>query len=47
MAAMLLYRGCSIDASYHVSVNLSKRFQKRNLEIDQPETIIAYGGHVC
>jgi hypothetical protein len=22
-------------------------FQKRLLEIDQPETRIAYGGHVC
>ena len=43
-----LYRGPSIDASYQVSVNLAKRFQrKRFLEIDQSETSIAYGRHVC
>jgi hypothetical protein len=30
------YRGPSIDASYHVSVNLAKLFQSRRfLEIDQ------------
>jgi hypothetical protein len=34
-----LYRGLSIDASYHVSVHLTKRFQTRRLlEINQPET---------
>jgi hypothetical protein len=43
-----LYRGPSIDASYQVSDYLVKRFQRRRfLEIDQSETIIAYGGHVC
>ena len=43
-----LYRGPSIDASYHVSVHLTKRFlRKRFLEIDQSETRIARGGHVC
>jgi hypothetical protein len=42
------YRGPSIDASYQVSVHLAKQFQKRRfLEIDQPETKIAYGGHGC
>jgi hypothetical protein len=38
-----LYRGPSIDASYQVSIHLDKRFQRRFLEIDQPETITAYG----
>jgi hypothetical protein len=35
-------------ASYKVSVHFAKRFQKRRfcLEINQPETRIAYGGHV-
>jgi hypothetical protein len=43
-----LYRGPSIDASYQVSVHLAKRFQNRRfLEIDQSETIIACGGIVC
>ena len=38
----------SIDASYQVSVHLAKRFQRRRfLEIDQSETNIACGGHVC
>ena len=38
----------SKDASYQVSVHLAKRFQRRIfLEIDQSETRIAYGGHVC
>ena len=40
-----LHREHSIDASYQVSVHLAKRFQ-RLLEINQPETRIAYGGHV-
>jgi hypothetical protein len=40
--------GASIDASYHVSVHLAKLFQRRRfLEIDQSETRIACGGHVC
>jgi hypothetical protein len=38
----------SIDASHQVSVHLAKQFQKRRfLEINQPETRIAYGSHVC
>ena len=42
------HRGLSIDASYHVSVQLAKLFQSRRfLEIDQSETRIACGGHVC
>jgi hypothetical protein len=43
-----LYRGTSIDASYQVLDNLAKRFHRRRfLEIDQSETRIACGGHVC
>jgi hypothetical protein len=43
-----LYRGPFIDASYQVSVQLSKQFQgRRFLEIDQSETRFACGGHVC
>jgi hypothetical protein len=43
-----LYRGPSIEASYQVSVQLTKQFQgRRFLEIDQSETRIACGGHVC
>ena len=43
-----LYRRPSIDASYQVSDHLAKRFQrKRFLEINQSETRIACGGHVC
>ena len=34
----LLYRGPSIDASYQVSVHLTKQFQRKFLEIDQSET---------
>jgi hypothetical protein len=37
----------SISASHQVSVNLAKQFQRRFLEIDQPETRIAYGSHIC
>ena len=41
-------RGLSIDASYQVSVHLAKLFQSRRFkEIDQSETRIACGGHVC
>jgi hypothetical protein len=44
----ILYRGPSIDASYQVTVHLAKRFQRRRfLEINQSETRIASGGHVC
>jgi hypothetical protein len=43
-----LYRGPSIDASFQVSIHLAKRFQRRRfLEIDQLETRIACGGHIC
>jgi hypothetical protein len=44
-----LYRGHSIDASYQVSVHLTKRFQRKIffLEIDQSESSIACGSHVC
>ena len=43
-----LYRGPAIDASYQVSVHLAKRFQRtRFLEIDQLETRIACGSHIC
>ena len=38
----------SIDASYQVSDHLAMWFQRRRfLEIDQSETKIACGGHVC
>jgi hypothetical protein len=42
-----LYREPSIDASYQVSVQLAKQFQGRFLEINQSETRIACGSHVC
>ena len=43
-----IYRGHAIDASYHVSIHLAKRFQrKRFLKIGQSETRIASGGHLC
>ena len=43
-----IHRGPPIDASYQVSDNLVKRFQRRRLKkIGQSETRIAYGGHVC
>jgi hypothetical protein len=42
------HRGPSIDASYQVSVHLAMLFQSRRfLEIDQSETRIACGSHVC
>jgi hypothetical protein len=42
------YREPSIDASYQVSVHLAMRFQRRRfLEIDQLETRIAGGNHIC
>jgi hypothetical protein len=41
-------RGPTIDASYQVSVQLAKQLQgRRFLEIDQSETRIAFGSHVC
>ena len=43
-----LYRGPSIVASYQVSDHLAMWFQRRRfVEIDQSETSIACGGHVC
>ena len=37
-----------VDASYQVSVHMAKQFQRRRFsEIDQSETRIACGGHVC
>jgi hypothetical protein len=37
-----------VDASYQVSVHMAKQFQREDfLEIDQSETRIACGGHVC
>jgi hypothetical protein len=43
-----LHRGSSIDAFYHVSIHLAKRFQRRRiLNISQSETRIACGGHIC
>jgi hypothetical protein len=42
-----LYREPSLDASYHVSVHLTKWFQRRRiLKISQSGTRIACGGHV-
>jgi hypothetical protein len=43
-----LYRGPSKDASYQILIHLAKRFQRRSLlEINQSETRMACGGHVC
>jgi hypothetical protein len=38
-----------VDVSYQVSVHMAKQFQKEEdfIEIDQSETRIACGGHVC
>ena len=42
------YREPPIDASYKISVHLTKQFQRRRLKkIGQSETRIAYGGYVC
>jgi hypothetical protein len=47
-ALMKLNAESSIGVSRQVSVHLAKQFQRRRiLEIDQPETRIAYGSHVC
>jgi hypothetical protein len=37
----------SDTGAHQISVHLAKQFQRRFLEINQPETIIAYGSHVC
>jgi hypothetical protein len=43
-----LYRGPLIDASYQVSVHLVNGFRGEDfLEINQSETRIVCGGHVC
>ena len=43
-----LYRGPAIDASYQVSIHLAKRIRGEDfLEINQSETRIACGSHVC
>jgi hypothetical protein len=43
-----IYRGPPIDASYQVLVQLANQFQgRRVLEIDQSETRMACGGHIC
>jgi hypothetical protein len=48
MSNLHVNRGPSKDASYQVLVHLAKWFQRRRfLEIDQSETRIACGGHVC
>jgi hypothetical protein len=41
--------GRKLDAFYQVSIHLAKRFQRTPifLEINQSETRIACGGHVC
>jgi hypothetical protein len=44
----IIYREPSIDATYQISVDLEKRFQRRRfLEINQSKTRMACGGHVC
>ena len=44
-----LYKGPSKDDSYQISIHLAKRLQRRRffLEINQSETRIVCGGHVC
>jgi hypothetical protein len=39
--------GPSKDAFYQVLIHLAWRFQKIFLEINQSETRMACGGHVC
>ena len=44
----ILYREPSKDASYQVLIHLARRFQRRRfLEINQSETRMTCGGHVC
>jgi hypothetical protein len=48
MMAMLLMDQNRMSKSYHISFHLAKLFQSRRfLEIDQSETRIVCGGHVC
>jgi hypothetical protein len=45
-----LYKEPSIDAAYQVPIHLAQRIQIRRedcLEINQSETRIACGSHVC
>jgi hypothetical protein len=42
-----LYRGPPIDDTFQVSVHLVKLRGEDILEINQSETRIVYGGHVC
>jgi hypothetical protein len=42
-----LNRGPPIDASHQVSAHLTIQFQRRFLQIDQSESRIACGGHIC
>jgi hypothetical protein len=43
-----LYKGPSKDTSYQVSIHLAKCFREEDfLEINQSETRIAFGNHVC
>jgi hypothetical protein len=45
---MKSYRGPSIVASCKILLYLAKWFHRRRfLEIVEPETRIAHGGHVC
>jgi hypothetical protein len=37
----------SIGASHQILIHLAQQFQRRFTEIDQTETRIAYGSHVC
>ena len=42
------YRWPSKDASYQVSIHLAECFREEDfLEINQSETRIAFGGHIC
>jgi hypothetical protein len=42
------YKGPFIDASYQVSLHLAKWVQRRRFKkINQSETRIACGGHIC
>jgi len=40
-------RGPSIYAYYQVSFIWQSGFRGKDFEIDQPETRIAFGGHIC
>ena len=41
-------RKLNAEPSHQITVHLAKQFQRRRfLEIDQQETRMTYGGHVC